>query len=211
MADQSQIEWTDATWNPTTGCTKVSAGCKCCYAETLAHRLQAMGSRNYAAGFRLTLQPHMLKLPLRWPARRRMFVNSMSDVFHQNVPEDYIDEIFRSHGARELACVLDGPGSSPSFGTTRTFSAIAHLPSEDRPIPSLMVRRDHAIAWGTLAVLLGRAVVAYVLVALWAEGSRCFSRASVRARRRPRSPARLSVAGLPARPEIRRVRPPMGT
>jgi protein gp37 len=95
LADQSPIEWTDATWNPTTGCTKVSAGCKFCYAETLAHRLQAMGSRNYAAGFDLTLQPHMLAIPLRWPGRRRIFVNSMSDVFHKNVPDDYIDQIFK--------------------------------------------------------------------------------------------------------------------
>lgn len=94
MADQSPIEWTDATWNPTTGCTKVSAGCKYCYAETLAKRLQTMGSRNYAAGFKLTLQPHMLSVPLRWPTRRRIFVNSMSDVFHKGVPDAYIDQIF---------------------------------------------------------------------------------------------------------------------
>jgi protein gp37 len=94
VADQSPIEWTDATWNPTTGCTKVSAGCKYCYAETLAKRLQAMGTRNYADGFKLRLQPHMLNLPLRWPARRRIFVNSMSDVFHQDVPDGYVDQIF---------------------------------------------------------------------------------------------------------------------
>jgi protein gp37 len=94
MADQSPIEWTDATWNPTTGCTKVSAGCKYCYAETLARRLQAMGSRNYAQGFALTLQPHMLTLPLQWPGRRRIFVNSMSDLFHQGVPDAYVDQIF---------------------------------------------------------------------------------------------------------------------
>lgn len=94
MADRSPIEWTDATWNPTTGCTKVSQGCKHCYAETLAKRLQAMGSRNYRDGFKLTIQPHMLQLPLQWKAPRRVFVNSMSDLFHQLVPDAYLDQIF---------------------------------------------------------------------------------------------------------------------
>ncbi len=94
MADKSRIEWTDATWNPTTGCTKVSAGCKNCYAEKLAFRLQRMGSRNYENGFRLTLQPHMLPLPFHWKAPRRIFVNSMSDLFHGDVPDSYLDEVF---------------------------------------------------------------------------------------------------------------------
>src|SRR2546430_13803247 len=94
MADRSPIEWTDATWNPTTGCSKVSQGCKHCYAETLAKRLQAMGSRNYRSGFKLTLQPHMLKLPLQWKAPRRIFVNSMSDLFHELVPDAYLEQIF---------------------------------------------------------------------------------------------------------------------
>ncbi|HYR93267.1 MAG TPA: phage Gp37/Gp68 family protein [Methylomirabilota bacterium] len=94
MSDGSPIEWTDATWNPTTGCTKVSQGCKHCYAETLAKRLQAMGSANYRNGFRLTLQPQMLPLPLKWKGRRRIFVNSMSDLFHQLVPDTYLDQVF---------------------------------------------------------------------------------------------------------------------
>jgi protein gp37 len=94
VADKSAIEWTDATWNPTTGCTKVSQGCKNCYAETLARRLQRMGSRNYANGFALTLQPHMLDLPTHWRQPRRIFVNSMSDVFHEDVPDDYVSRIF---------------------------------------------------------------------------------------------------------------------
>lgn len=94
MADKSAIEWTDATWNPTTGCTKVSQGCKHCYAETLARRLQRMGSRNYANGFALTLQPHMLDVPTHWRQPRRIFVNSMSDVFHKDVPDAYVAQIF---------------------------------------------------------------------------------------------------------------------
>lgn len=94
MGDKSAIEWTDATWNPTTGCTKVSQGCKHCYAETLAMRLQKMGSRNYANGFQLTLQPHMLEVPARWRQPRRIFVNSMSDVFHKDVPDTYVAQIF---------------------------------------------------------------------------------------------------------------------
>ena len=94
MSSQSSIEWTDATWNPVTGCNKVSPGCKFCYAERLAKRLQAMGQANYANGFRLTLQPHMLEVPLRWRKPRTVFVNSMSDLFHKDVPLDYIRRVF---------------------------------------------------------------------------------------------------------------------
>lgn len=94
MGDKSAIEWTDATWNPVTGCTKVSAGCKYCYAERLAKRLQLMGNYNYRNAFRLTLQPHMLELPLRWRQGRRIFVNSMSDLWHHDVPDAYIDRVF---------------------------------------------------------------------------------------------------------------------
>src|SRR5437763_14663056 len=94
MANNSQIEWTDATWNPVTGCTKVSPGCKHCYAERLALRLQAMGQANYRNGFAVTLQPQMLERPLRWRQPRRVFVNSMSDLFHEEVPLDYIKQVF---------------------------------------------------------------------------------------------------------------------
>lgn len=94
MALGSPIEWTEATWNPVTGCTKVSAGCKHCYAERLAERLQAMGQRNYRNGFEVTLQPHMLELPLSWKRPRTIFVNSMSDLFHELVPFDYIERVF---------------------------------------------------------------------------------------------------------------------
>ena len=94
MATNSHIEWTDATWNPVTGCTKVSTGCKHCYAERLSHRLQLMGQANYRNGFRLTLQPQMLDMPLRWKTAKRIFVNSMSDLFHKDVPTDYIQRVF---------------------------------------------------------------------------------------------------------------------
>ena len=94
MANSSHIEWTDATWNPLTGCSKVSPGCKYCYAERLAHRLQAMGQKNYKNGFEVTLQPHMLEHPLHWRKPRRVFVNSMSDLFHSEVPTNYIKQVF---------------------------------------------------------------------------------------------------------------------
>ena len=94
MADNSHIEWTDATWNPVTGCNKISPGCKHCYAERLANRLQAMRQPNYRNGFLLTLQPEMLSLPLRWKSPKRIFVNSMSDLFHVDVPLNYIQSIF---------------------------------------------------------------------------------------------------------------------
>jgi len=94
MADTSHIEWTDATWNPVTGCTKISPGCKFCYAERLAHRLEAMGQKNYRNGFKVTLQPHMLEHPLQWRQPRRVFVNSMSDLFHNDVPVAFIANAF---------------------------------------------------------------------------------------------------------------------
>jgi protein gp37 len=94
MADKSPIEWTEATWNPVTGCDKVSPGCAHCYAERMAKRLKGMGQRNYARGFELTLQPQMLELPLRWKRAKRIFVNSMSDMFHVDVPLDFIQQAF---------------------------------------------------------------------------------------------------------------------
>lgn len=98
MGDKSAIEWTDATWNPVTGCSKVSPGCKNCYAERLAVRLQAMGNPRYANGFQLTLHEDQLTLPLRWKQPRKIFVNSMSDLFHEDVPDDFIMKAFRIMG-----------------------------------------------------------------------------------------------------------------
>lgn len=94
MAFSSLIEWTESTWNPLTGCTKVSPACKNCYAERMALRLRAMGSPNYANGFKLTLHYHLLELPLKWVKPRKIFVNSMSDLFHEEVPEQFIFDVF---------------------------------------------------------------------------------------------------------------------
>lgn len=91
---QSKIEWTESTWNPVTGCNKVSPGCKHCYAERMAMRLQAMGQPNYRNGFQVTLHDHMLERPLHWKTPRIIFVNSMSDLFHEDVPFEFMDRIF---------------------------------------------------------------------------------------------------------------------
>lgn len=91
---QSTIEWTEMTWNPVTGCTKISPGCKNCYAERMAERLQAMGQPNYANGFEVTLHEHMLERPLQWKSPRTVFVNSMSDLFHKDVPIEFIQQVF---------------------------------------------------------------------------------------------------------------------
>jgi protein gp37 len=94
MGANSTIEWTESTWNPVTGCTGISPGCDNCYAERMSHRLQAMGQPNYANGFRLTEQPHMLDLPERWASRQTIFVNSKSDLFHRDVSTEYIQQVF---------------------------------------------------------------------------------------------------------------------
>jgi protein gp37 len=102
MAQNSKIEWTQCTWNPVTGCTKISTGCKNCYAERMALRLKAMGQPNYRNGFRVTKHPHVLKTPLRWKQPRTIFVNSMSDLFHQAVDFDFISSVFEvMHRARQ--------------------------------------------------------------------------------------------------------------
>ena len=90
----SKIEWTDATWNPVTGCDKVSPGCKFCYAERLSKRLKAAGMAKYRNGFAVTLHPDTLEIPLRWRKPRSIFVNSMSDLFHDEVPDDFIGAVF---------------------------------------------------------------------------------------------------------------------
>lgn len=94
MATQSKIEWTEMTWNPVTGCTKVSQGCKNCYAERLAKRLQAMGVKRYANGFQVTLHEDAIEIPLLWKQPRLVFVNSMSDMFHEKIPLEFIQRVF---------------------------------------------------------------------------------------------------------------------
>lgn len=94
MADRSSIQWTEATWNPVTGCDKVSPGCAHCYAETFAERFRGVGGHPYEQGFDLKLWPDRLNLPLQWKRPRRIFVNSMSDLFHEDVPDTFIREVF---------------------------------------------------------------------------------------------------------------------
>jgi len=91
---QSKIEWTEATWNPSTGCNKITAGCKHCYAETMAKRLQAMGTPGYENGFEFTLMPERLDMPMKIKKPTKFFVNSMSDLFHEKMPFDFLDRVF---------------------------------------------------------------------------------------------------------------------
>lgn len=98
MGTLSGIEWTDATWNPLTGCTKISPGCKHCYAERMAKRLHAMNNPSYVNEFELTLHEHLLELPLHWKKPQNIFVNSMSDLFHSDVPLEFILRVFEVMG-----------------------------------------------------------------------------------------------------------------
>ncbi len=94
MANKSAIEWTESTWNPITGCIKISPGCKNCYAERMSFRLKAMKQPNYKNGFKLTMHEHVLKAPLNWKNPQTIFVNSMSDLFHEDVPLKFILKVF---------------------------------------------------------------------------------------------------------------------
>src|SRR5215510_5115351 len=96
MGDYSAIEWTDATWNPVTGCTKISPGCKYCYAQTFSERFRGVPGHPFEQGFDLRLWPQRLSLPLAWKMPRRIFVNSMSDLFHKDVPNEFIDGVFET-------------------------------------------------------------------------------------------------------------------
>lgn len=127
MAANSNIEWTEMTWNPVTGCSKISQGCKHCYAERMAKRLHAMGSDRYRNGFRVTLHDDLIDLPRRWKKPRTVFVNSMSDLFHDEVPEEFIRSVFdvmrecpqhtfqiltkRSERLRKIGATLDWPSN----------------------------------------------------------------------------------------------------
>ena len=94
MSTNTAIEWTESTWNPVTGCTKISEGCAHCYAERMARRLKAMGQKNYVNGFKVAQHPHALALPLNWKKPQAIFVNSMSDLFHKDIPISFIRQVF---------------------------------------------------------------------------------------------------------------------
>lgn len=159
----SNIEWTESTWNPVTGCNKVSPGCKHCYAEVMAARLQAMGQPNYRNAFKLTLQPHMLERPLTWRKPQLVFVNSMSDLFHSEIPLAYIQSVFdvmraahwhrfqvltkRSERLRDLAHLIDWP-SNVWMGVTVEAAAYATRVDDLRVVPA-------AIRFLSLEPLLG--------------------------------------------------------
>lgn len=104
MAINSHIEWTESTWNPVTGCTKISSGCKHCYAERMAKRLKAMGQSNYLNGFEVALQEQALETPLKWKKPQVIFVNSMSDLFHNKVPDDFILRVFNIMNRADWHC-----------------------------------------------------------------------------------------------------------
>ena len=158
-----RIEWTWRTWNPVTGCKAVSAGCEHCYAERMAKRLQAMGVAKYRNGFELTLHPDVLEQPLHWKKPQVVFVNSMSDLFHEDIPFDYLQQIFdtmkrahwhvfqcltkRSRNLRKLAGKLDWPPNVWMGATVESAHytyRIRHL----REIPA-------AVRWLSMEPLLG--------------------------------------------------------
>jgi protein gp37 len=150
MADGSAIEWTDATWNPVTGCTKISAGCDHCYAERFSERFRGTLGHPFESGFDLTLRPERLEQPLRWRQPRMIFVNSMSDLFHKGIPNEFVARVFetmeranwhtyqiltkRSSLMRNFLRKRYGPGSSPThmwFGVSvedgSKLSRVRHL------------------------------------------------------------------------------------
>jgi protein gp37 len=96
VAKRSSIEWTESTWNPSTGCTKISEGCRHCYAERMARRLKAMNNPRYLNGFEVTIHEDLITLPLSWEKPQMIFVNSMSDLFHENIPDDFIYNVFKT-------------------------------------------------------------------------------------------------------------------
>lgn len=151
MAVNSSIEWTQATWNPVTGCSKVGPGCRNCYAERLAVRLRAMGNPRYRNGFRVTLHPDLIELPKRWREPRLIFVNSMSDLFHEQIPIWFIERVFvtmrdcpqhtfqvltkRSARLRQLAARFDWP-ANVWMGVTIEDADALHRLDDIRAVPA---------------------------------------------------------------------------
>jgi len=153
MATISSIEWTEMTWNPVTGCTKVSQGCKNCYAERMTKRLTAMGSDRYRNGFRVTLHPDSLDAPRKWKQGRVVFVNSMSDLFHNDIPLPYIQRVFdtmrdcshhtfqvltkRSERLAELSSSLPWP-DNVWMGVSVEDSRVMHRVADLQKVPSTL-------------------------------------------------------------------------
>jgi protein gp37 len=160
MSQNTQIEWTDATWNPTTGCTKISPGCDNCYAERFAERFRGVVGHPYEGGFDLTLRPERLSQPLKWKSSKMIFVNSMSDIFHKAVPENFIDQTFevmeradwhvfqiltkRSSKLRSYVNRRYGQGGAPahiwmgvSIEDGKRLSRLQHLRGTNAPIKFL--------------------------------------------------------------------------
>ncbi len=134
MASTSSIEWTEMTWNPVTGCLKVSQGCKHCYAERMAKRLHAMGSQRYKKGFKPTLHYDLIDLPRRWKKPRVIFVNSMSDLFQEDVPEDFHPRRFRHDGGMPAAHVSNSHKAKRTAARTwrKTAVAVQRLDGRER-------------------------------------------------------------------------------
>ena len=151
MGMNSQIEWTESTWNPVTGCTRISPGCAHCYAERMTRRLKAMGQPNYRNGFRVTVHEHALELPLGWKKPQAIFVNSMSDLFHEAVPLEFIRRLFdvmqkasghrfqvltkRSARLAELAPLLPWP-KNVWMGVTVESADYVHRIDDLRTVPA---------------------------------------------------------------------------
>lgn len=151
MSDNSHIEWTNATWNPVTGCTKVSAGCKHCYAERFAERWRGVKGHPYEQGFDLKMWPERLNVPLNWKTPRMIFVNSMSDLFHKDVPLSFIQDVFqvmaeahwhtfqvltkRSGRLRQLANSIDWP-DNVWMGVSVEDMKVAHRVDDLRQVPA---------------------------------------------------------------------------
>ena len=151
MAQNSKIEWTDKTWNPVTGCSQISVGCKKCYAERMAKRLQLMGQPRYKNGFQVTLHHDLIGRPFQWHKPRRIFVNSMSDLFHEDIPLDFIKQIFetmrecphhifqvltkRSRRLREVSHLLDWP-PNVWIGVTVEHGSLLYRIEDLRQVPA---------------------------------------------------------------------------
>ena len=128
MSGASQIEWTEMTWNPVTGCTKVSPGCRFCYAERLSHRLKAIGVNGYENGFQLALHPDRLEAPKKRKTPTVWFVNSMSDMFHEKVPFSFVDEVMKTIRQTTSTSTKSLPSDQPEWRDTSLAARYRKMP-----------------------------------------------------------------------------------